>query len=105
MNEHAKALSVRPYRTVVRYEPSDDGSPDYIASNPEFGDTCIAQGDSPDEALANLREVRELIIAHLIEHGLAVPDPESWPGAVVTLGDPAPNAPNQLMKVPAVRMM
>ncbi|MBI5879754.1 MAG: type II toxin-antitoxin system HicB family antitoxin [Chloroflexi bacterium] len=105
MSERVKSLSGRPYRTVVRYEPAGDGSPDYIASHPEFGDACIAQGDSPEDALANLNEIREMVIAHLVEHGLAVPNPEPWPGAVVSLGDLAPSVTYTLMKVPAVRML
>ena len=83
MNNKAKALSDRSYYTEVRYIPEGNGSPDYIAEHPEIAQ-CIAQGDTPEEALQNLASVRAEIIEYLVENDLPVPDPAPMRGAVVS---------------------
>jgi len=84
MNRNAKALSERSYYTEVRYQPEGNGSPDYIASNPEIPQ-CIAQGDSVKEALQNLAATRAEIIEYLIENNLPVPEPAPMVGSAITV--------------------
>jgi predicted RNase H-like HicB family nuclease len=68
-------MSDRPYATLVRYEPENNGAPDYIAFHPELPG-CFAQGYTPQEAIDNLAEVRLLWIKSLLEDGLPVPEPD-----------------------------
>ena len=55
----------------------------YIAEHPElYG--CMAQGDTPGEAVRNLREAREEYIAALLEAGVEVPQPK-WSPTLTSL--------------------
>ncbi len=83
MRNDVKRLSDRPYQTILRLEPEEGGVPGYLATHPEFGDQCMAQGETPQEAIENLNEVREMVIEHLVDSGLPVPDPLPATGTVV----------------------
>ncbi len=74
MSDLAKALAKGAYSYVVQYEEVD-GAPRYVASHPELPG-CMAQGTTPAEALDALEEAREMVITHLLENGLHVPEPE-----------------------------
>ncbi len=71
----AKRLADRPYRTIVFLGETTDGEPGYVALNPEL-EGCVSQGDTPDEALLNLKEARVDYIYFLLEDGLEVPEPQ-----------------------------
>ena len=46
---------------------------------------CISEGETEEEALANIREAIELYIESLIEDGLEVPDDVGAPIQVATV--------------------
>jgi predicted RNase H-like HicB family nuclease len=68
-----------PSTTVPRIERDlrRDGTVYYIARHPEFGDITgpVGTGVSPEEALAELREARQSLIAVLLEQGDPIPEP------------------------------
>lgn len=47
----------------------------YMAVNPEL-DGCMAQGDTPSEAVRNLEDARQSYIAAAIKRGLPIPLPK-----------------------------
>jgi antitoxin HicB len=65
-----------PYRVEMVQEALSDGRLVYVVSHPDFPG-CMSHGDTPNEAIENLREARELVLQHLIEHGLEVPVPDT----------------------------
>lgn len=70
------------YSTLVVPDKYTDGSIGYLASHPELPG-CMADGSSPEEALQNLNEARELYLRVLVERGLPVPPPNPVVGSVV----------------------
>ena len=54
-----------------------DGSVYYVARHPEFGPIAgpLGTGATPEDALADLREARQSLIALMLECGDAVPEP------------------------------
>lgn len=64
-----------PYEVEVGPDECDD-QPCYMALHPElYG--CMAQGDTPEEALSNLKAAREDYITALLEEGVEVPLPKN----------------------------
>jgi len=63
-----------PYTTIVRRD--EDG--DYVARVDELPG-CAAHGRSPEEAIADLAEAKELWIRDCIESGQSVPEPVEEP--------------------------
>lgn len=59
-----------PYTVIIRRD--EDG--DYVARVDELAG-CAAHGESPEKAIANLAEVKELWIRDCIESGQPVPEP------------------------------
>jgi antitoxin HicB len=57
-------------RQVILIPDPDGGYTVEVPSLPG----CISQGDTVDEALANIREAIELHIESMVEHGETVPD-------------------------------
>jgi antitoxin HicB len=61
--------------------------PALLVAEPEGGYTafhpnlkgCVAVGETPEEALANLEEARRLWLETAYEHGDEIPSPPSWP--------------------------
>lgn len=80
-----------PYSTVVVPDVTTDGEPCYLAYNPEL-EGCMSHGDTPEEALYNLGEVRRLYISTLIAEGLEVPRPQearaNWEILIPTSQEP-----------------
>lgn len=74
VQETARALAARPYTLFVFLDKTTSGGTIYVATNLELP-SCYAQGDTIQEAEEILAEVREDYIAHLLERGLAVPEP------------------------------
>jgi predicted RNase H-like HicB family nuclease len=69
-----KRLSGQPHTIVVEYESDPKGFTGYFAYHPEL-EGCMAQGATPEEALASLAEARRMWIAHSLKHKLPVPAP------------------------------
>ncbi len=63
------------YSTIVVPDVTTDGEPCYVAYNPEL-EGCMSHGDTLEEAIHNLGEVRRLYISSLIAEGLEVPLPQ-----------------------------
>jgi predicted RNase H-like HicB family nuclease len=70
-----------PYRVTLEQQELSDGLPILFAQHPELPG-CCAQGETEAEALASLREARELYLSVLIKRGLPVPEPEAVPAGV-----------------------
>lgn len=64
-----------PYSTIVVPDVTTDGEPCYAAYSPEL-EGCMSHGDSLEEALHNLSEVRRLYLSTLVAEGLEVPLPQ-----------------------------
>lgn len=71
--DRAEQLASRNYNTVVERDTLTDGSPVYLASNPELPG-CMSQGATSEEAVKNLRNARVDYIYMLLEDGLPVPE-------------------------------
>lgn len=66
-------LLERPYRLVIQGEPADG----YLAEAPELPG-CFTTGETPSEALDNLREAMAAWFETAIARGIAIPEPEVW---------------------------
>ena len=55
--------------TVILEKEADDG---YVATVPALPG-CVSQGDTRDEAIANIREAAELYIEDCVQNGDRVP--------------------------------
>lgn len=64
-----------PYSTIVVPDVTTDNEPCYVAYHPEL-EGCMSHGNTPEEAVYNLREVRELYISALLDKGLDIPLPQ-----------------------------
>lgn len=64
-----------PYSVEVVPDQSTEGSMCYVALHPELPG-CMSHGDSPEEAIANLLEAKELYIKTLLEKGQNIPLPK-----------------------------
>jgi predicted RNase H-like HicB family nuclease len=73
-NEKAIEFSKLGYTVEMLRDKATDGSYIYLARNPEL-DGCMAQGETPEEALEYLDEVRIEYLEHLLEHNLPIPYP------------------------------
>lgn len=79
MNQHmwqqAEKLGKRPYQTMTFLDKTTGGEPVYVALIPELPG-CHTHGDTVDEALELLNEVKVEFIYFMLEDGLAVPEPK-----------------------------
>jgi len=65
------------YRIVIEPIPDEQGG-GYEACIPTLGrSTCVAVGDTEEEALSGLKEVKEEVIESWYEEGLPIPLPEN----------------------------
>jgi len=55
--------------------PEEEGG-GYIARMPQFGDAIIGDGDTPEEALADLEEFKKERFRDFLETGKPIPEPE-----------------------------
>lgn len=67
--------NITQYSTHVRLEQDGDELY-YIAEHPEI-EGCFSDGETVAEALNNLEEVTTIILDHLREHNLPIPEPRS----------------------------
>jgi len=66
-----------PWEVRVERDIRADASIYYAARHPEFGPISgpLGTGVTPEEALADLREARQSLIALMLERGDPVPEP------------------------------
>lgn len=62
--------------------PDPDGG--YVVEVPSLPG-CVSQGETMDEAIANVKEAIELHIESMLDHGEAVPDDFEEPIQVLTV--------------------
>jgi predicted RNase H-like HicB family nuclease len=72
----AQELLKRPYTMVIRGDPTDG----YLAKAPELPG-CFTAGETPEEALAMLREAMALWFESMLETGDPIPEPDAWGSA------------------------
>ncbi len=72
----AKTLAARPYTTFSIKDLTTRGDPVYIALSPEL-EGCIGQGETEEQALADLALARIDFIQSLLDDNLPVPAPQS----------------------------
>jgi predicted RNase H-like HicB family nuclease len=72
--DQAKNLTIRPYLVMTAKSETTDGQPIYNARTLEI-EGCIGQGDTPESAVQDLRDVLIDYIEGLLEDGLEVPEP------------------------------
>jgi predicted RNase H-like HicB family nuclease len=70
----ARKLIYNPYFIKVALDETTDGKPVYIAHVIEL-EGCFGQGETPEQAVGNLREAMVDYIESLLEDGLPVPSP------------------------------
>ena len=70
----AKIYAALPYAIEVVPDVSTDGEACYVARHPELTG-CMSHGTTPEEAIANLGEARELYLRSLLEDGVEPPRP------------------------------
>ncbi len=74
LREKAIELSKMGYTIDLLRDKTTDGDYVYLARHPEL-EGCLAQGETREEALANLEEVRVDYFEHLLEFNLPIPSP------------------------------
>ena len=67
-------LAKRPYTIEVMLDETTAGEPIYLVSHPELLG-CMAQGESLEEAIDNLKNATKEFLMSLLEDGLPVPPP------------------------------
>jgi predicted RNase H-like HicB family nuclease len=77
--DQAIKLAGRPYFIKVGLENTTDEKPVYLAHVIEL-EGCFGQGDTLEQAVANLREAMVDYIESLLEDGLFVPSPADFIG-------------------------
>jgi predicted RNase H-like HicB family nuclease len=75
IREKSAEIAKQGYSTDLLKEKTTDGDFVFIAINPEL-ENCMAQGETPQEALEALEEVRIDYIEHLLEFNLPIPYPK-----------------------------
>ena len=72
--ESAKKLSMRQYHVMAAKSETTDGQPIFNACTLEIKG-CIGQGNSPEQAIEDLRDALVNYIESLLEDGLEIPEP------------------------------
>lgn len=72
-----RALARRPYAVIVTFE--DDSG--WVGRVPDLPGV-VAVGDTPDEMMRTLEDVKEVYIASLLLHGHPIPDPRPYESVV-----------------------
>ena len=80
----SRRRKVPRYVTIVQLHEATDGSQCYVAYHPELP-TCMSQGETPEEAEANLVEATHLALDHLAVNGLPIPPALRWGSVSVRL--------------------
>ncbi len=67
------------YAIEIFWSDDDEG---YIATIPELGPGVSAFGQTPEQALADIQAVRQLVLESLRDEGMPVPKPRRRKGIV-----------------------
>ena len=86
IRKKAMKLAERPYSVQLARDMTVDGRKVYVASHPELPG-CLGQGDTTEEAVADLRMATIEFIASLLEDELSIPVP-AWSATTTTLAGP-----------------
>ncbi len=82
-----------PYWVAMQEQVTGGGRRVWFATHPELPG-CDSDGETPDEAIANLRRARELFIRGMLRDGVPVPRPaEEWRHALREQRDSSPARP------------
>lgn len=73
----AERMARRLYAIEIKMDKMPDGNDIYVVYNPDLPG-CMAHGDTLDEAIALLDEVRLDYINALLEEGIPFPAPQSF---------------------------
>ncbi len=81
MNEdrfkRAEELASRPYQIELQAHKTPDGQTYFFGRVPELSG-CVSDGDTEQEAKANVRSAMIDFIYFLLEDGLAIPEPRNF---------------------------
>lgn len=66
-------IDIETLPIVIEYEPSDLGAVYWVARHPDLPG-CLADGETPEEAVKNLRVSRMLYAAHLEMFNMSLQD-------------------------------
>ncbi len=72
------------YLAVLTYEPWTEQTYTWMARHPDLPG-CVSDGETPEEAVANLADARALYIEALRKRGIPVPEPGSSDAAKAIL--------------------
>ena len=75
----SEIMNTPTFITIIRLQETTTEGRCYIAYHPELP-SCLSQGDTPEEAEANLAEATEMVVEHLLANGLPIPKPFSLQG-------------------------
>lgn len=76
LEERAKTVAEWPYTLRISKDKTVDGKDVFLASHPELIG-CMAQGETVEEAVKNLKEVTYEYILSLLEDHVPIPIPSS----------------------------
>ncbi len=74
LREKAERTAELPYSVEVALDETTEGQPVYVARIPEL-EGCMGQGETIEQAVANLHEAKIDYIESLLEDGLSIPEP------------------------------
>lgn len=75
MTKDLKHYMALPYRMEITPIPEDEGG-GFSACLPELGRyACVADGDSTEEAVANLLALKEQIFFEYLDRSVEIPEP------------------------------
>lgn len=63
---------IPPYQTTVVLTETTDGEPVFEARHPELP-RVLGQGDTPEEAVADLAEATAVVLEHFRDHNVPIP--------------------------------
>ena len=77
MKKDLKYYMNLPYKIEIRAIPKAEGG-GYVARLPELGRFTLAgDGDTPEEAIRSLNEIKEIMFNEWLEQGISIPEPEA----------------------------
>ena len=80
----AEAIAAMDFQIQLDREDEHDGPPIFVAHITEIPE-CVAQGASPEQAQAELREILVDVIEYMLDSGIEVPRPRARADAVATV--------------------
>ena len=81
--KQAEEIAAMDFQVQIDREDDHEGPPIYVAHITEIPE-CVAQGASPEQAQAELREILVDVIKYMLDSGIDVPRPRARAGSVAT---------------------